>query len=182
MVGCSTTTLGKHIRAGRLPVNRDKSLPMPDALKAWQAYRAAHPAQKPPPPRPAPEPAKDDDGEEAYASDRRVARSLEAVKLRKLHHQARLAELTADREAGKLVLADDVTRDAQAFAAIIRDGLLALPGRCALVLEAALADPSAARAPAIEAVLTDEVNALLATLHGSRFAGRAGGPGSGSAG
>jgi hypothetical protein len=117
---------------------------MPDAEVAYQALVAATPPDV-------------DAAELRRAEQRAQVREREA--------KAQQRELELARARGELIKLADVQADARGAAEIIRSQLLALPPRVASQLEAIAAGPAGApRAAAIEALIADEVNQVIASI------------------
>ncbi len=99
------------------------------------------------------------------------------VQIREKKAVAALRELELQHEQGRFVLAEDVQAEGRALGATLRAGLLAIPARASLKLEAIAAaavrsvapDAVPPRAPAIEALLLDEINEVLIALQGTRY-------------
>lgn len=196
--GLARSYIGRLCAEGKIPTNKDKAIPLAEGLAALKALRGhatfdapapAKPGRRPagaeaPAPKSSPTPpaskeptaaelATQDREREAHAQVARVTLDIREQELATKKGRAALLELELQRARGELVPIAEVMADARTAGAVVRERLIALPGRLALVLEALCARQGGPpRATAIEAVLADEVNAVLDALHGTRFGER----------
>jgi hypothetical protein len=108
--------------------------------------------------------------EEAANAQSSTKARLLAAQASEREAKAELRVLEAKHARGEFLLRSEVEEAGRAIGETIRAALLALPQRVALQVEHLAAGPRGARAPAIEALVADEVNAILAALHGTRYA------------
>ncbi len=165
-VQASLAQIQRLVARGAIPLDEQGKIPMPAGLHAYLNHRQL----KPVPPPPLPDGAEPGSGRAGRSLE--LAQSIHEAELAQKAWDARTRELRYRELAGELVQVEEVRADARAACEAIRSGLLALGPRIALQLEAICAG-EAPRAPQIQAVIDDEVNALLITLHSSRFAGAA---------
>jgi hypothetical protein len=119
--------------------------------------------------------------EEKADSDEELDKTQASTKQRLLEAQAsereakaELRVLEAKHARGEYVLRAEVETTGRQIGEQVRAALLALPARVALQVENLAAQPRGARAPAIEALIADEVNHVLEALHGSVYAAAGG--------
>jgi phage terminase Nu1 subunit (DNA packaging protein) len=147
--GATLGALARLAAAGKLPQNSSKALRWPEARDAWLAEKAAE--------------------VESRVADADLDDAIQRATLRIKIAQAEARELENATALRRLIPIDEVEEDAIACAEAIRATLLSLPQRVALQLESVAQGPAHLRAPQIEALLADEINAALTALHSTRF-------------
>lgn len=148
------------IKQGRIPKHDNGKIPVRAGLAAVRRIQGQR-----------------EEGEEESEERGSLEEQLLQARVRATKAQGELRELQLAHEQGLFVLAEEVQVEGRALGATLRTGLLAIPQRAALKLEAILAAtlrpiaPGAEvpRAPAIEALLLDEINAVLVALQGPRY-------------
>ncbi len=155
--GLSRSYIGRLVKAKKLPSRKDGSIPKAAGLRALANLRETRTEKK------------SETTATAKASAKLKA-ELQQAQLRERIAKAKQRELEVEREAGRFVAVAEVEKDARKTAEEIRGRMLAIPARLALSLEA-LCAKGAPKAAALEALLADEINAVLAALQRSRFAG-----------
>lgn len=152
------STVGRWARDGRLPRSKGGKLLWPDAQLVWLEAQTAK---------------ADDD-----AATKELRSQLLRAQLREREAKADLQRLELQRELGELVPIVEVVADARACAEVIRACLLAIPARVGLqaeaivsrmVAEAGLPPGSSPKAPVLERMIDDEINAALEALHKTRL-------------
>lgn len=172
-VGVSRQRIAKLVSQGRLPSvpapkGRGRRLPYTKARAIWDADRRTE-TEASAPPSPASPPAApsstNDDGEAGPPGDPPApfrAEHLGPARAKTEWYKAEIQRLKYEEALGQLVPVEDLTKDAQNAAALIRTALLALPDK--------LAPQCEARSTAeIKALLTDGINEVLQALHESRY-------------
>jgi hypothetical protein len=164
LVGRSETVIRRLIQRGDLAVDANDQIPMPEGLRAYAAVRSLEPAFAAPTPVSAGEaPSAPDEAAVTPSASPRTPTPAQAADLALKQTRARREEMRYQREAGELLPRAEVEADAQRTCGAIRAGLVALPARVALVVEALCAE-GAPRPGAIRAAIEFEVNQLLELL------------------
>lgn len=145
-VKAAPSTINAMVNDGRLPKLPDGKIKMPEGLAAYEEIRSNQVTR-----------------ENAERAELRLAEQRAVVREREAKAQQRELALKVERE--ELVERAVVQADARGAAELIRSQLLALPPRVATQLEAIAAGPAGApRAAAIEALIADEVNQVIAGI------------------
>lgn len=150
-VGGNKSTVQRMVADGRITKRRDGKI---NAATGLAEYRAAM-AEKV------------NGGQPTHTGDTKA--DLLRAQLRERLAKAEARELELRREREELVDVAEVRADALKAAEVIRTGLLALPSRVALQVEALIAKDPGTRAARIEALIQDEVNEVLVVLNRTRF-------------
>lgn len=173
-VGVRREMIVRLVRRGKIPTARDGSIPIEKGLAAWAVHagvEVAPPAAKRGKKSGAAVlPADDEPAPTGTSSITDLAVNSKQAQLRERKAKIALLELDLAKKRGEVVPLDEIRADAAATCAGIRTRLLSLGPRVALALEALCARPTTGpRAPAIQAVIDDEINVILTGLHSSRF-------------
>lgn len=203
LVGISRQRVGILIGKGVLPVNEDRSIPMPAGMEAWRAFKGEaaevieaaplQPTAEEPAPVPVPEiPAEPVPEEPApsqptprnrrpiaapararavvHGSEANLSLDLRRAQVKEREQKADTLELLLQLKRGDVISRAEVEADARALCGEIRERLLAIPPRATALLEAMLArEAGALRTSAIQTLLSDEINRVLAALHGAPY-------------
>ena len=157
-VGCSRQYIGQLVAKGKLPVNEDKSIPVPAGLEAFAVLKRT--SQMPP---------TLDDTTPQHEEVAALSVDLRHAQLEERTQRARSVEIKNQERLGLLVPVDEVRADVRAICESVRNALLALGSRVALPIEAVCASGRGLRAHEIQKIIEDEVNLILQALHTSRF-------------
>lgn len=157
--GIPRTNLQRLIKDRIVPVGPDGKVPTEAGMAAVRAYKNGSREKK------------------AETTSRAIAtydikEAMLRAQLREREAKADARELEVRQTRGELVPVVEAQADAMRAGEVIRTSLLALPARISLQLEDLVArSPGAARAPQIEALVADEINAVLDQLHKTTFRG-----------
>lgn len=182
-VGCSHVLIINLIKAGKMPQNKDGSIPLDAGLIAYEnRKKKKDPKKKKTAPKKRKSPKKikelpDDDppedGEEStepapkltsekLISARDITTQFNKARLAEKTYQAKLREIEYKLKKGELVTRADVEADAAAVAAEVRERLTSIPVRIS-----ALCEHQPARK--IEEVMTDAIQDALISFSKSKF-------------
>ena len=187
-VGCSHVLILNLIKAGKMPQNKDGSIPLDAGLIAYEnRKKKKEPKEKDPKKKKsAPKKRKsskkikelpDDDPPEAgeeteesapkltsdkLISARDITTQFNKARLAEKTYQAKLREIEYKLKKGELVTRADVESDAAAIAAEVRERLTSIPVRIS-----ALCEHQPARK--IEEVMTDAIQDALVSFSKSKF-------------
>lgn len=184
-VGCSHVLIINLIKAGKMPQNKDGSIPLDAGLIAYEnrkkkkepkqaKKKAASKKRKIPKKiKELPDDDPPEDGEEAtepapkltsekLISARDITTQFNKARLAEKTYQAKLREIEYKLKKGELVTRADVEADAAAVAAEVRERLTSIPVRISALCE---------RQPArkIEEVMTDAIQDALISFSKSKF-------------
>lgn len=187
-VGCSHVLILNLIKAGKMPQNKDGSIPLDEGLIAYEnRKKKKEPKAKKEPKTKKAEPKKrkstkkikelpdndpPEDGEaddapqkltsEKLISARDITTQFNKARLAEKTYQAKLREIEYKLKKGELVTRADVEADASAVAAEVRESLTSIPVRISALCE---------RQPArkIEEVMTDAIQDALISFSKSKF-------------
>jgi type IV secretory pathway VirJ component len=188
-VGCSHVLILNLIKAGKMPQNKDGSIPLEEGLIAYEnRKKKKEPKAKKEPKTKKAEPKKrkstkkikelpdndpPEDGEETddppqkltsekLISARDITTQFNKARLAEKTYQAKLREIEYKLKKGELVTRADVEADASAVAAEVRERLTSIPVRISALCE---------RQPArkIEEVMTDAIQDALISFSKSKF-------------
>lgn len=154
------------VRRGQLPVDSDNRIPQQAGLAAFVQQRTVK--------APTTTATHDDSASDKPKQTRTPSpphRHDEVIEvdLERKRLGVEMQKLRMGRETGELVPRDQVAADARATCTAIRNTLLALPARVALLVESLVAASDAQlRAGRIQRLLEDEINLALEALHEGR--------------
>lgn len=188
-VGCSHVLILNLIKAGKMPQNKDGSIPLDEGLIAYENrkkkkepkdQKETKKKKTSPKKRKSPKKIKelpDDDPPEAgeekeesapkltsdkLISARDITTQFNKARLAEKTYQAKLREIEYKLKKGELVTRADVESDASAVAAEVRERLTSIPVRIS-----ALCEHQPARK--IEEVMTDAIQDALVSFSKSKF-------------
>lgn len=188
-VGCSHVLILNLIKAGKMPQNKDGSIPLDEGLVAYENrkkkkepkdQKETKKKKTSPKKRKSPKKIKelpDDDPPEAgeeteesapkltsdkLISARDITTQFNKARLAEKTYQAKLREIEYKLKKGELVTRADVESDAAAVAAEVRERLTSIPVRIS-----ALCEHQPARK--IEEVMTDAIQDALVSFSKSKF-------------
>lgn len=188
-VGCSHVLILNLIKAGKMPQNKDGSIPLDEGLVAYENrkkkkepkdQKETKKKKTSPKKRKSPKKIKelpDDDPPEAgeeteesapkltsdkLISARDITTQFNKARLAEKTYQAKLREIEYKLKKGELVTRADVESDASAVAAEVRERLTSIPVRIS-----ALCEHQPARK--IEEVMTDAIQDALVSFSKSKF-------------
>lgn len=182
-VGCSHVLILNLIKAGKMPQNKDCSIPLDEGLIAYEnRKKKKEPKAKKAEPKKRkstkkikelPDNDPPEDGEETddapqkltsekLISARDITTQFNKARLAEKTYQAKLREIEYKLKKGELVTRADVEADASAVAAEVRERLTSIPVRISALCE---------RQPArkIEEVMTDAIQDALISFSKSKF-------------
>lgn len=188
-VGCSHVLILNLIKAGKMPQNKDGTIPLDAGLVAYEnRKKKKDPKEKKEPKtkkaaqkkrkstkkiKELPDNDPPEDGEESEAepqkltsekliSARDITTQFNRARLAEKTYQAKLREIEYKLKKGELVTRADVEADAAAVAAEVRERLTSIPVRISALCE---------RQPArkIEEVMTDAIQDALISFSKSKF-------------
>lgn len=182
-VGCSHVLILNLIKAGKMPQNKDGSIPLEEGLIAYEnRKKKKEPKAKKAEPKKRkstkkikelPDNDPPEDGEETddapqkltsekLISARDITTQFNKARLAEKTFQAKLREIEYKLKKGELVTRADVEADASAVAAEVRERLTSIPVRISALCE---------RQPArkIEEVMTDAIQDALISFSKSKF-------------
>lgn len=182
-VGCSHVLILNLIKAGKMPQNKDGSIPLEEGLIAYEnRKKKKEPKTKKAEPKKRkstkkikelPDNDPPEDGEETddapqkltsekLISARDITTQFNKARLAEKTFQAKLREIEYKLKKGELVTRADVEADASAVAAEVRERLISIPVRISALCE---------RQPArkIEEVMTDAIQDALISFSKSKF-------------
>lgn len=182
-VGCSHVLILNLIKAGKMPQNKDGSIPLEEGLIAYEnRKKKKEPKAKKAEPKKRkstkkikelPDNDPPEDGEETddapqkltsekLISARDITTQFNKARLAEKTYQAKLREIEYKLKKGELVTRADVEADASAVAAEVRERLTSIPVRISALCE---------RQPArkIEEVMTDAIQDALISFSKSKF-------------
>lgn len=184
-VGCSHVLILNLIKAGKMPQNKDGSIPLDAGLIAYEnrkKKKEPKESKKKDPPKkrkstkkikelPDNDPPEDGEDVEEHApkltsekliNARDITTQFNKARLAEKTYQAKLREIEYKLKKGELVTRADVEADASAVAAEIRERLTSIPVRIS-----ALCEHQPARK--IEEVMTDAIQDALISFSKSKF-------------
>lgn len=185
-IGCSHVLLLRLIKDGRMPQNKDGTIPLNAGLAAYENRKNTKPKKnaetkkgdepkrrgRKPKEKELPEDPSDDDSPEVekppkltsekLISARDLTTQFNKARLAEKTYQAKLKEIEFRLKKGTLLERDDVEADASRTAAEVRERLTSIPVRVS-----ALCERKTARE--IEEVLTDAIQDALVSLSKSKF-------------
>lgn len=190
-VGCSHVNILNLIKAGRMPQNKDGTIPLDDGLIAYEnrkkkrepkenskikkkrTARSQGTATHQKKIKELPDDYQNDDGEysnepapkltsESLITARDITTQFNKARLAEKTYQAKLREIEYKLKKGEIVSRIDVESDAAAVAAEVRERLTSIPVRIS-----ALCEHQTARR--IEEVMTDAIQEALLSFSKSKF-------------
>lgn len=167
-VGRDQALILRLIKKGVIPRNDDGTIPLSDALLAFNAYDVA-PKNKGGRPKKGQEKKQkkeikqvpintDKERQEAVS----INTAMKKAKLAQTTYQARLRELEYKLKSGELLEKTAVAEEAQQLASQVKSKLLAIPPRISSMCEGRIARD-------IEEIITDAINQALAELQKCKY-------------
>lgn len=162
-VGRSPQWIGKLIKKGTIPKNKDGKIPLDAGFAAWNAQmkkvEALNVLQGKNKPLP-----DDDDGElsQSVGKTKNITEAFNKARLAKETYLAKLKEIEYRLKKGDLVESDDVRADAQAVASALRERLMSIPVRISVLCEGRPARE-------IEEIIENAINDALSQFQKTRF-------------
>lgn len=144
-IGKSRSAVTQLVQRGKIPIENGK-IPLDEALAAYSTVGKNGTNKT----------------SEITGDVANIAVATKKAELVKKTAEAKIAQIELQERERKVVSVEEVTRDAQRVAEVIRTLLLSLPSRVALSLEMRAAND-------IQAILDDEINQILTKLHDTKF-------------
>lgn len=177
-IGKTHTWVNKLVAAGALPKNDDGTIPLEEALAAYENYKQA-------PKQPRGRPTKEEQGKrkanqtqakahtiplEVYEAQKQerseqavnVNNALNKAKLADTTYKAKIRELEFKFKSGELLDKNEVAAEARWLAEQVKNKLLAIPPRVASMCEGRIARE-------IEEIITDAINSALSELQKCKY-------------
>ena len=169
-VGRDQALILRLIKKGVIPRNDDGTIPLSEALIAFNAYDTAPKNKGGRPKKGQERKAKKQNNEiqipiiseEQRQEAVNINTAMKKAKLAQTTYQARLRELEYKLKAGELLEKTTVAEEAQQLASQVKSKLLAIPPRISSMCEGRIARD-------IEEIITDAINQALAELQKCKY-------------